>query len=175
MPRIALLVILLSVSLSPIAKAAKQAFSLPQFSQITADQWINTTPLRVEELRGQVILVDVWTFGCWNCYRSIPWLNHLEEKYASQGFMIVGIHTPEFEHEKEREKVMQKCIEFNVTHPVMLDNDFAYWNRLQNRYWPTFYVVDKQGQVQGVFIGETHQGDKRAATVEALIERLLAQ
>ena len=155
------------------AKSAN--FDLPQFTQQSPDRWINTKPITVEDLKGKVVLVDIWTYGCWNCYRSIPWLNSLEEKFPKEKFIIVGIHTPEFDHETEREKVIAKCEEFKVTHPVMMDNDFAYWKALRNRYWPTFYVADKSGVVKGVFIGETHQGDKRAKDVERLIEKLIGQ
>lgn len=89
--------------------------------------------------------------------------------------MIVGIHTPEFDHETEPEKVIKKCEELEVAHPVMMDNEFAYWKALRNRYWPTFYIADKNGVVRGVFIGETHQGDKRAKDMEQLIEKLIAK
>ena len=150
-------------------------FDLPQFTQKNAESWINAKPLVVEDLKGKVVLIDVWTYGCWNCYRSIPWLNSLEKRFGDDDFIIVGIHTPEFDHETKREKVVAKCEEFMVTHPVMMDNDFAYWKALKNRYWPTFYVADKQGRVKGVFIGETHEGDRRAKDVEKLIAKLIAE
>ena len=160
--------------ISPYAKQSTP-FSLPQFTQSSEQAWINSSPLRVEDLRGKVLLIDIWTYGCWNCYRSIPWLNSLETRFDPQQFQIVGIHTPEWDHEHERDSIIEKCKEFMVTHPVMMDNDYGYWKALRNRYWPTFYVVDKKGQVQGVFIGETHAGDKRAKKVEKLITRLISQ
>jgi thiol-disulfide isomerase/thioredoxin len=157
------------------AQAKSISFDLPEFTQQESQRWINSSPLSVKDLSGKVVLIDIWTYGCWNCYRSIPWLNSLEQKFDSDKFMIVGIHTPEFDHETEREKVIKKCEEFEVTHPVMMDNDFAYWKALRNRYWPTFYIADKNGVVRGVFIGETHQGDKRAKDMEDLIEKLIAK
>ena len=157
---------------SPYAKQSTP-FALPEFTETSAETWINSAPLRKQDLQGKVVLIDVWSYGCWNCYRSIPWLNSLEAKFDPEKFLIVGIHTPEFDHEHDREKVVKKCEEFMVTHPVMMDNDFAYWKALRNRYWPTFYVVDQKGNVQGVFIGETHQGDKRAKKVERLITKLI--
>ena len=156
-------------------QAKSTTFDLPEFTQQEAQRWINSNPLKTQDLKGKVVLIDVWTYGCWNCYRSIPWLNSLEEKFGHDKFIIVGIHTPEFDHETEREKIIEKCEEFKVTHPVMMDNDFAYWKALRNRYWPTFYVADKYGVVQGVFIGETHEGDKRAHDVEKLITKLIAE
>jgi len=173
---LALLVMLFLLGTYSTNTHAKSAdFDLPQFTQLNIDSWINSQPLQVNDLKGKVVLIDVWTFGCWNCYRSIPWLNSLEQRFGKDQFIIVGIHTPEFEHETEREKVVAKCEEFNVTHPVMMDNDFAYWKALGNQYWPTFYVADKHGIVQGVFIGETHQGDRRAKQVENLIAKLIKQ
>ena len=157
------------------ADAKNKNYPLPEFTEQSSESWINSSPLKVEDLKGKVVLVDIWTYGCWNCYRSIPWLNSLEAKFGKDEFIIVGIHTPEFDHETEREKVVKKCEEFMVTHPVMMDNDFAYWKALRNRYWPTFYVVDKNGVVKDVFIGETHQGDKRAKKVEKLISKLIAK
>ena len=167
----------LGLALYLVSPYAKQStpFPLPQFTQSSADTWINSSPLRTEDLRGKVVLIDIWTYGCWNCYRSIPWLNSLETKFDPKDFIIVGIHTPEFDHEHDREKVVKKCEEFQVTHPVMMDNDFGYWKALRNRYWPTFYVADKQGNVQGIFIGETHAGDKRAKQVEKLISKLISK
>lgn len=151
----------------------QSAFPLPEFTQSDRSQWINSDPLRLRDLSGKVVLVDIWTYGCWNCYRSIPWLRSLEARYSDKEFVVVGIHTPEFEHEYVRKNIEQKVAEFKVTHPVMMDNDFAYWKALGNQYWPTFYIADQKGMVRGVFIGETHEGDRRAREVERLIERLL--
>lgn len=88
---------------------------------------------------------------------------------------MIGVHAPEFEHEKDRANVVAKVEEFGLEHPVMIDNDFSYWRALGNRYWPTYYIVGREGRIRGVFIGETHEGDRRAAAIEALVERLLNQ
>lgn len=147
----------------------------PEFTHASASEWINSEPLRLADLRGRVVLVDVWTFDCWNCYRSFPWLHDLEARFASQPFTVLGVHSPEFEHEHDRKRVEAKVREFKLRHPVMLDNDFSYWRALGNRYWPAFYVIDKQGGLRGSFVGETHAGDARARSVEALIRKLLAE
>ena len=102
----------------------------PAFTQTGADAWINSAPLDIDNLRGQVLLLDVWTFDCWNCYRSFPWMKDLEKKYAPQGLQVIGIHSPEFRHEKERGRVEDKVVEFGLHHPVMMDNDMAYWKAL---------------------------------------------
>ncbi len=146
---------------------------LPEFTMDTERAWINSTPLRLADLKGQVVLIDFWTFDCWNCYRSFPWLNDLEARYARQGLRVIGIHSPEFEHERDAEAVRQKARRYGLDHPIMLDNDFAYWKKMGNRYWPSFYIADKQGRIRGHFIGEVHAGDRKAKRMAALVASLL--
>ena len=148
---------------------------MPEFTQVDEVAWINSKPLSVEDLRGKVVLIDVWTYGCWNCYNSFPWLHSVEEKYADQEFTVIGIHTPEFDREKERENVVKKVAEFELHHPIMMDNDFSYWRALHNKYWPAYYIVDKQGNIRKGFVGETHMGDRRAKKIENLIAKLLKE
>ena len=121
------------------------------------------------------MLLDFWTFDCWNCYRSFPWLKELEQQFASEPFQVIGIHAPEFDHERVRENVVKKVAEFGLQHPVMLDNDFSYWRAMGNRYWPTFYLLDKQGRIRAYAVGETHRGDRNAKTIERTIRELLAE
>ena len=155
--------------------ATNAARPAPEFTQQSADAWLNSEPLKLSELRDQVVLLDIWTFDCWNCYRSFPWLNAMEKRLSQQGFKVIGIHTPEFEHEKVRAKVAAKISEFNLHHPVMMDNDFSYWRALGNRYWPTYYLIDKQGQIRATFVGETHANTPRAKKIEDAIALLLAE
>jgi thiol-disulfide isomerase/thioredoxin len=151
------------------------ARTAPEFAHQNADAWINSLPLSIQQLRNKVVLLDFWTFGCWNCYRSFPWLNELEARYHEQDLQIIGVHTPEFAHEKVRSKVAAKVKEFNLQHPVMMDNDFQYWNAMNNRYWPAFYLLDKQGRIRASFYGETHSGDAKARAIQQIIEQLLAE
>ena len=148
---------------------------VPEFTQAAASQWLNSKPLKWRDLRGKVVLIDFWTFECWNCYRSFPWLHRVEEKFAADDFTVVGIHTPEFDHEHERHRVAEKIKEFKLEHPVMMDNDYRFWRSMNNRYWPAFYLVDKRGQVRGYYIGETHTGSSKARQIERHIKRLLAE
>ncbi|TJY59453.1 redoxin domain-containing protein [Sinimarinibacterium sp. CAU 1509] len=147
----------------------------PAFTQTTAAGWINAAPLRWEDLRGRVVLLDFWTFDCWNCYRSFPWLKSIEQRYADRGLQIVGIHTPEFDHEKDRERVVTKVTEFGLQHPIMLDNGFVYWHAIGNRYWPAYYLIDRRGRVRALYVGETHVDDPQARAVERDLEVLLAE
>lgn len=164
---------LLYYSQAAQAKTYAQPVAAPQFTQSHPGDWINSTPLKIEDLKGNVVLLDIWTYSCWNCYRSFPWLNSVEDKFKDQDFQVIGIHTPEFEHEKNYDNVVTKAKEFKLHHPIMLDNDFAYWKALNNQYWPAYYLIDKQGQIRHLFIGETHSGDSRAKKIEHAIKELL--
>jgi thiol-disulfide isomerase/thioredoxin len=155
------------------AREAAPSTTAPEFTHPEPNEWINTAPLKMAELRGRVVLIDFWTFGCWNCYRSFPWLNDLEHRLADRPLTIVGVHSPEFEHERDRAKVEAKTAEFELAHAIMIDNDFSYWRAMKNRYWPAFYVVDKKGIIRGAYVGETHIGDQQARRIEAQLEQLL--
>ena len=147
----------------------------PEFTQTEPGAWLNSAPLTLTDLQGQVVLVDFWTFDCWNCYRSIPWLKALEERFKADPFTVIGVHTPEFDHERKLGNVRAKVTEFELTHPVMIDNDFSYWRAMGNRYWPAFYLIDKQGVVRKVFVGETHIGDSQARRIQHAVSELLTE
>ncbi len=161
------------ISAVAYAKKTNPPAQMPEFTQVDPAAWINSKPLSVKDLRGKVILIDVWTYGCWNCYKSFPWLRALEDKFSDQDFQVIGIHSPEFDREKERDNVVKKVEEFMLHHPVMMDNNRAYWRSLHNRYWPAYYIVDKEGNIRDAFIGETHAGDRNAKKIEKLITKLL--
>ena len=158
-----------------VPTSAKEGYPLPSFTQTSAKEWLNSKPLTKKALLGKVTLIDFWTFDCWNCYRSFPWLQGVEKKYQPKGFQIIGIHSPEFEHEKVHANIKAKIKQFNITNPVMVDNDMGYWRKMNNRYWPAYYLVDKQGQVRAKFIGETHKGSAQGNKIETMIETLLAE
>ncbi len=153
---------------------AKEAYALPEFTQASAQECLNSKPLTKKDLLGKVTLIDFWTFDCWNCYRSFPWLHVVENKYKSKGFQIVSIHTPEFDHEKVHANIKAKIKQFKITNPVMVDNDMGYWRAMRNRYWPAYCIVDKKGRVRANYIGETHKNTLQANNIEATIEKLLA-
>ena len=147
----------------------------PEFTQTDEDAWINSKPLKLADLEGKVVLIDVWTYGCINCTRSIPWLKHLEKRFKDQPFQIVGIHSPEFPWEKVRFAVKSKTKSLGLSHPVMMDNDFAYWKALGNQYWPAFYLVDQSSNMVAGAIGEIHIDQPQALAMEERIEQLLAK
>ena len=147
----------------------------PAFTHTRAQEWLNSKPLSWNDFRGQVVIIDVWTFACWNCYRSLPWLHGLATQYQAQCLRVIGVHTPELAQEYVRANVVRKLDELHVDYPVMLDNDYSYWNALGNRYWPAFYLIDKRGQIRGQFFGETHAGDANATAIDGAVKKLLAE
>lgn len=170
LPLLAGLAAVLSGSLLPAARAA----DAPAFAQTAPEDWLNSKPLDWPALRGTVVLVEFWTFACSNCIRSQPWLRTLEAKFP-KGFEIIGVHTPELPQEYVRSNVVERSRKLGITHPVVIDNDYATWNAWSNRYWPAFYLVDAKGQVRAQYIGETHAGDERARRIEADIARVLSE
>ena len=169
------LVMTMTVASAGERQLADSSEYLPAFTHTEAEQWLNSVPLRVENLRGQVVLLDFWTFACWNCFRSFPWLNSVEKKFSKDGLTVIGVHTPEFDYEKVRANVVKKAAEYSLTHPIMLDNDFSYWKAMNNRYWPAYYLIDRSGKIRHLFVGETHKGDRQAKQIEAAIAQLLAE
>jgi thiol-disulfide isomerase/thioredoxin len=131
---------------------AEERSLAPGFSGING--WINSTPLSIEKLRGRVVLVDFWTFSCVNCVRTLPHLQHLHSTYQRNGFVIVGVHSPEFDFEKVRANVVAAVERLRVTWPVALDTQMATWNAYGNQYWPAEYLIDKQGRIAYVHFGE---------------------
>jgi thiol-disulfide isomerase/thioredoxin len=154
---------------------AKESYPLPDFTQRSAQEWLNSKPLTRKYLLGKVTLIDFWTFGCWNCYRSFPWLHGVEKKLKPQGFQVIGIHSPEFENEKIHANIKAKIKEFKITNAVMVDNNMGFWRAMNNHYWPSYFIVDKKGQVRANFVGETHKNSAQANKIEALIARLLVE
>ena len=145
----------------------------PPFPAMRADAWINSPPLSLAGLKGQVILVEFWTFGCSNCRNTLPWLKRVAARYRDQGLVVVSVHTPEFDHERLPANVRKAVRDLGITYPVMLDPDFEYWRRLNNRYWPAFYLIDRQGRIVATAIGELHAGEPRGDRFEAQLRAQL--
>ncbi len=160
------------LALWPCAAAAELPIA-PPFPATEPAAWINSPPLSLKALRGQVVLIEFWTFGCSNCRNTLPWLKAAVSKYAAQGLVVVSVHTPEFAHERVPGNVTRAVRELGITYPVMLDPDFAYWKRLNNQYWPAFYLVDRQGRVAATAVGELHSGQPRGDRFEAQLRTLL--
>lgn len=137
------------------------------------DGFINTDSITVGEFVGKkVVLVDFWTYSCINCQRTTPYLNAWHERYADNGLVIIGVHTPEFEFEKQYDNVLAAVKKFNIQYPVVLDNDFSTWTAYKNRYWPRKYLIDIDGYIVYDHIGEGGYEETERKIQELLAERM---
>ena len=132
--------------------------------------WINSEPLAIHDQQGKVVLIDFWTYTCVNCIRTMPFLKAWYEKYEDKGLVLIGIHTPEFEFEKDTDNVVQAMKDFGLIYPVAQDNDFGTWRAFNNRFWPAKYLIDAEG-----FIRYTHFGEGAYEETEEWIRDLLIE
>jgi thiol-disulfide isomerase/thioredoxin len=135
--------------------------------------WINSAPLTLSDLgaQGKVVLVDFWTFECYNCRNTLPYVKQWWEKYKDQGLVIVGVHTPEFDSERVLENVQEAVRRDGIGWPVVQDNDYTIWRAYGNRYWPRFYLIDERGQIIYEHIGEGAYDETDAQIAAALAAR----
>ncbi|PIR54949.1 hypothetical protein COU74_04395 [Candidatus Peregrinibacteria bacterium CG10_big_fil_rev_8_21_14_0_10_36_19] len=147
----------------------KEAFEFaPEL--IEGGKWFNSEPLKLADLKGKVVLVDFWTYSCINCIRTFPYLEKWHEKYAKDGLVIIGVHTPEFEFEKDPDNLQKAIDDFGLKYPIMQDNNYATWRAYNNRYWPAKYFIDAEGRVVANHFGE---GDYDES--EKMIRKLLKE
>jgi thiol-disulfide isomerase/thioredoxin len=160
----------------PAASASPQAQldspSLPDMGpapELTNTIWLNTDhPLRLADLRGKVVALDMWTFGCINCQHVIPSLQNWYRKYGSQGLVIIGNHFPEFDYERNLDNLKAAVVNLDVPYPVCQDNAGATWRAYNNNYWPTLYLIDKRGHLRYIHIGEGAYDESEVA-IQALL------
>ncbi len=133
--------------------------------------FINTDGVSINEARGEkVVLLDFWTYACYNCQNTQPYLNAWHEEYADDGLLVIGVHTPEFAFERDQANVERAVQEAGIEYPVVLDNSYATWNAYDQRYWPAMYLIDADG-----FIRYKHFGEGAYEQTEAKIRELLAE
>jgi thiol-disulfide isomerase/thioredoxin len=139
-------------------------------SLVGAIAWLNSQPLTVDELRGKVVLINFWTYTCINWLRQLPYVRAWAEKYKDQGLAVIGVHTPEFEFEKNIDNVRRASTEMRIDYPIAVDNDYAVWRAFGNHYWPALYFIDTQGRIRHHQFGE---GDYEQS--ERIIQQLLSE
>ena len=144
----------------------------PRLSPIEFDTpgpWINSEPFVLQEKRNEVVLIDFWTYSCINCIRTLPHLTEWHRKYNEKGLTILGVHSPEFEFEKIYGNVVSAAEDLGIDYPIVMDNDFKIWNTFNNRYWPSKYLLDKDGVIQYSHFGEGGYEETELA-IRALLE-----
>jgi thiol-disulfide isomerase/thioredoxin len=132
--------------------------------------WLNSTPLSFRQLRGRVVLVDFWDYTCVNCIRTLPYIQAWHERYGGKGLTVIGVHTPEFTFAQYESNVERGVREFGLTYPVVVDNDREIWKAFANRYWPTKYLLDKDGYLRYAHFGEGAYRECEEAIRELLRE-----
>ncbi len=135
-----------------------------------ATEWLNSPPLTAADLHGKVVLIDFWTYSCINWRRSLPYVRAWAEKYKNQGLVVIGVHSPEFEFEKNVDNVRWAAKDMRIDYPIAIDSDQAIWRAFRNDYWPALYFIDAQGHIRHHQFGE---GEYEKS--EGIIQQLLAE
>jgi thiol-disulfide isomerase/thioredoxin len=167
-------VVALAADKGTLEKATPTLARLPVEGEIPslagATGWLNSPPLTPAALRGKVVLIDVWTYTCINWLRTLPYVRAWAEKYKNQGLVVIGVHAPEFEFEKNLDNVRRAAKGMRVDYPIAIDSDHAIWRALHNQYWPALYVVDAQGRIR-----HHHFGEGEYERSERVIQQLLSE
>ncbi len=148
------------------AEPSRRYGEAPDFVGI--EGWINSPPLTIAGLRGNVVLVEFWTHQCINCMRVLPYTVKWHQRYKNQGFVVIGVHTPETESEAQPEALKAAIRKFGIEFPVALDNRFTTWEAYGVQAWPTTYLIDRQGRIIRKHIGEGQYAKTEAAIRTAL-------
>ncbi len=136
--------------------------------------YINSNPETLQnQIDGKVVLYDIWTYSCINCVRTLPYITEWNEKYSDDGLLIIGIHSPEFEFEKDENNVRMAVAKYGITYPVVLDNDKETWKAFENRYWPRKYIADDEGYIRFDHIGEGAYDETEKVIQQLLEERAM--
>lgn len=145
--------------------------SSPLYGLSGATGWINSAPLTAKQLKGKVVLVDFWTYSCINCLRALPYIEAWSQKYKDSGLVVIGVHTPEFDFEKELPNVQKAVQKYGVTYPIALDSKHAIWDAFHNEFWPAHYFIDAKGKVRFEHFGEGNYDESEHWIQELLQER----
>jgi len=138
--------------------------------ELAAGEWINSEPLKLKDLRGRVVLIEFWTFGCINCRNTLPFVKSWADRYRQKGLTVIGVHSPEFDEERDVEHLRREVTSLGIRYPVVTDNDYQTWKAYKVEAWPTVFLLDKQGRIRWTRVGE---GDYDEA--ERLIQKLLIE
>lgn len=154
---------------APAGGASRQLVGQPAPELPGGRAWLNSPPLRLRDLRGRAVLIDFWTWDCVNCLRNAPVIERLHQRYAARGLVVIGVHTPEFAHERPLDGVRTAVRRLGLEYPVVQDNDYGIWRAFGNRYWPAAWLIDRGGRI--VY---RHEGEGGEAELAAAIEAALA-
>jgi peptide-methionine (R)-S-oxide reductase len=151
---------------TPLSTVGESA-SAPELAK---GSWINSEPLTLANLRGRVVVVEFWTFACYNCRNTLPYVKRWDERYREKGLTVIGVHSPELDEEKILANVRRETASLGIRYPVVTDNDYATWKAYGVEAWPTIFVLDKQGRIRWSHVGEGAYDE-----AEAVIQKLLSE
>ena len=150
--------------LPPTPPTTSEALA-PEFASGT---WINSEPLTLRSLHGRVVLIEFWTFGCYNCRNTLPFVKAWHERYANKGLVVIGVHAPELDGEEKIDNVRREVASLGIRYPVVTDNDYAMWNAYKVNAWPTIFILDKAGKIRWAHVGEGAY-DEAEKTIQKLL------
>jgi thiol-disulfide isomerase/thioredoxin len=142
----------------------------PAAPELSSGLWINSEPLTLKSLHGRVVLIEFWTFACYNCQNTIPTVKRWDAQYRDKGLTIIGVHTPESDLERNADDLRREVAKLGIKYPVVTDNDYSTWKAYDVEAWPTLFLLDKQGRVRWTHVGEGYYDE-----TEAVIKKLLAE
>jgi thiol-disulfide isomerase/thioredoxin len=143
--------------------------------EISSGLWINSEPLTLKSLHGRVVLIDFWTFACYNCRNTLPSLKKWDAQYRDKGLTIIGVHTPELDFERDIDQLRREVAGLGIKYPVVTDQDYTTWKAYGVEAWPTLFVIDKLGRVRWTHVGEGYYDETEAVIKDLLAEVLITQ
>ncbi|MBV9928025.1 MAG: redoxin domain-containing protein [Acidobacteria bacterium] len=157
--------------LSPFGSSAEYKSSESSTApELAAGDWINSEPLSLKGLRGRVVLIEFWTFGCYNCRNTLPYVQSWHERFGEKGLAVIGVHSPEFDEERIADNLRREVASLGIRYPVLTDNDYRTWNAYGVEAWPTIFLLDRQGRIRWKHVGEGAYDE-----TERQIQKLLAE
>ena len=152
------------------SRAVTEETKAPAAPEIASGQWINSEPLTLKSLHGRVVLIEFWTFACYNCRNTLPTVKTWDAKYREKGLTIIGVHTPELDYERNVDNLRREVAGLGIKYPVVTDNDYSTWKLYGVEAWPTVFILDKEGRIRW-----THVGEGAYYETEEVIKKLLAE
>lgn len=153
----------------PSRSVTEETKGLPA-PEISSGQWINSEPLTLMGLHGRVVLIEFWTFACYNCRNALPSIKKWDAQYRDKGLAIIGVHTPELDYESNVDNLRREVAGLGINYPVVTDNDYSTWKAYKVEAWPTLFLLDKQGRVRWTHVGEGYYDE-----TEQVIQKLLSE
>lgn len=142
----------------------------PAAPELSNGVWINSEPLALKSLHGRVVLIDFWTFACYNCLNTLPHVKNWDTQYRDKGLTIIGVHTPESDLERNENDLRRQIADLGIKYPVVTDNDYSTWKAYSVEAWPTLFLLDKQGRVRWMHVGEGSYDETETAIKKLLTE-----